>query len=246
MGIRWRALAALVCAAALTAIAPGAAQARTWIGKWECVDRGAVTGIPNARVELWARGFQGLPPAVTGHVVDTGVTRLNGAFTLNDRGENDNYFVRIVLRDAGGNHLRDWYSPWDWFDDSPLLNSDQPRRNFGGIGLRTPVAGGSPKCATYRGLHFATQEFIRDVGSSAPHSPLQVSADAITGGVPFTRYDTVQWPHDFILDGTPGEFGVMRHEFGHTIRHSLDGGVGHWLVDVAAFFYPRNHRACDV
>src|SRR5205085_9811601 len=42
-----------------------------------------------------------------------------------------------------------------------------------------------------------------------------------------------------------GDYRVPKHEFGHTVRHKLDGGLAHFLFDVGHFNYLQNHSACN-
>ncbi len=36
------------------------------------------------------------------------------------------------------------------------------------------------------------------------------------------------------------------HEFAHSVRHSLDGNFGHFLLDAARYQYPQTHTSCKV
>jgi hypothetical protein len=75
--------------------------------------------------------------------------------------------------------------------------------------------------------------------------------------LPYTQLDIVRWSGLYIGQPSSGlatiywptnasvEDWKVFHEFGHTIRHSLDGGYSHFLRDATRFTYARNHNQCD-
>jgi hypothetical protein len=61
--------------------------------------------------------------------------------------------------------------------------------------------------------------------------------------VPFTTTDRTRWPAGF---PTGAGNSTSFHEFAHSMRHSFDGGLAHFLVDAARFQYPQNHTPCKL
>jgi hypothetical protein len=60
-------------------------------------------------------------------------------------------------------------------------------------------------------------------------------------GTPWTNLDATHWPIHYTTDGGR----VNSHEFGHSVRHSFDGGQNHFNWDVTRFVYARYHDLCD-
>lgn len=60
---------------------------------------------------------------------------------------------------------------------------------------------------------------------------------------PFAMYDEIMVPKDF---GKKMTASKARHEFAHTVRHTLDGDVKHFLGDAApppvGYFYTQSHE----
>lgn len=63
----------------------------------------------------------------------------------------------------------------------------------------------------------------------------------VWAGTPWSNLDTTHWPRHYPTAGG----SVNMHEFGHTIRHSLDGNGAHFAGDVIRFAYARSHSNCD-
>src|SRR6185369_9205652 len=55
-------------------------------------------------------------------------------------------------------------------------------------------------------------------------------------GSPFTTWDTIHWP------GVKKDFGAFYHEFGHRLRHAIDGDVAHFNNDLVWYRYGRHHE----
>jgi len=58
----------------------------------------------------------------------------------------------------------------------------------------------------------------------------------LSGGSPYTTWDTIHWP------GVYKAWGTFDHEFGHRIRHAADGNVGHFNNDLVWYRYGRHHH----
>ena len=247
--MRFRGVAGLSCLVSLLilgAVLAGSAAARvsTYKGQFQCDDRGVVTPLAGMNVELWERGSPDfLPVEIVGHRVDQDFTAADGSFELTTEDNNDNYFVRMALRDAHGVHLRDFWGINDWSVDTGARRNDVPVQDYGGMVFSTP--GQSHKCAIWAGFHASHERYREEIGPDVPPLGVELQADAVTAGTPFTPGTTTLWPGGYPVGGNPGEDTVTRHEFGHVIRHGFDGDFGHFLSDVATYNYLRNHAPCD-
>ena len=236
---------AALCALAVLGAAPSAQATTTYRGQWQCSDRGAVRAIPSAEVELWARGWDWLRPEVAGRIVDRGHTAEDGSFSLQAPSTPDRYFVRVLLRDARGLHVRALISFVDVTEDSVLLANDRPVRDLAGIVSNDNSHSRSPSCALYGAFHDAASNFQAVVGSPPPLPTLAINTYVPFIGVPFTAPGLIQWPGDYNVGATPGAPSVPAHEFAHAFRFAMDGDFGHFLYDVGAYAYPQNHNICD-
>lgn len=238
------AFAAWVIVAGLAA-SPAAAKVATYQGTFLCDDRGHIDPLGGMNVELWERGSPDfLPVEIVGHRVDHGFTDASGNFSLTTEDNNDNYFVRMALRDAHGVHLRDFLGINDWSVDSEQKRNDVAVRDYGNIVFSNP--GQSPKCAIWNGVHKANERFRAEMGVDPPSHGVELEADAVTAGVPFTPGTSILWPGGFPVGyGGGGDDSITRHEYGHVIRQGYDGDFGHFLGDVVTYNYLQNHEVCN-
>ena len=203
--------------------APATARVSTYKGQFQCDDRGSVAPLAGMNVELWERGSPDfLPVEWVGHRVDQDFTTADGSFAMTTEDNNDNYFVRMALRDAYGVHLRDFWGINDWSVDTGQRRNDVPVQDYGGLLFSTP--GQSHKCAIWAGVHAAYERYRAEIGSELPSHGVELQADAVTAGVPFTPGTSILWPGGFPVGyGGGGDDSITRHEFGHVIRHGFDG-----------------------
>lgn len=237
----------LLTLAALAAVlaAPAAARVTTYKGQFQCDDRGAISPLAGMNVELWERGSPDfLPVEWVGHRVDQDFTAADGSFAMTTEDNDDNYFVRMALRDGFGVHLRDFWGINDWSVDTEQKRNNVPVQDYGGLLFSTP--GQSHKCAIWSAVHSAYQTYREEIGAELPWRGVEIQADAVTAGTPFTPGTSILWPGGFkVGHGEGGDDSIARHEFGHVIRHGLDGDFGHFLGDVAAYNYAQNHEPCN-
>jgi hypothetical protein len=225
--------------------APAAARVTTYKGQFQCDDRGTVTPLAGMNVELWERGSPDfLPVEWVGHAVDRGFTGADGSFSMTTPDNDDNYFVRMALRDAHGVHLRDFWGINDWSVDTGQRRNNVPTQDYGGLVFSTP--GQSHKCAIWAGVHGANEAYRAEIGSDLPSHGVEIQADAVTAGVSFTPGTSILWPGGFPVGYSGGgDDSITRHEFGHVIRHGFDGDFGHFLGDVLTYNYLQNHETCN-
>jgi hypothetical protein len=245
--LRLTLLGALAGLAALGAVlAPAAgAQRAVYKGQFQCDDRGTVTGLPGMNVELWKRGESWLPVEWVGSRVDQDFTDSAGNFRMTTPESEDNYFVRMALRDAKGVHLRDFWGISDWSVDAEQKRNNVRTHDYGGLLFSSP--GQSHKCAIWAGVRSAYEEYREQVDIGGfPWGGVEIQADAVTAGVPFTPGTSILWPAGFPVGyGGAGDDSITRHEFGHVIRHGFDGDFGHFLGDVLTHNYLQNHEPCN-
>jgi len=223
--------------------APASAQRTVYEGQYQCNDRGVVTPLAGMNVELWKRGDSFWPVEWVGRRVARGYTGSDGGFSMRAPEEEDNYFVRMALRDAYGVHLRDFWGINDWSEDLPERRNDVRTRNFGAHVFAK--SGKSHKCAIWAGVHKAYEEFRSETGTELPSRGVEIEADSV-GEVPFTPGTSMLWTPDYPAghDDAPDD-STTRHEFAHAMRHGLDGDFGHFVGDAATFNYAQSHRPCD-
>jgi hypothetical protein len=221
-----------------------AGQHTVYKGQWLCDDRGSISPLAGMNVELWKRGWDWLPVEISGSRITQGFTDGEGRFAMTSSTDDDNYFVRMALRDAHRVHLKDFWGINDWSVDSAGTHNDVAVRNLGGLLLSTP--GQSHKCAIWAGVHGANEEFRSITGFEVASHGVEIDADAVTAGVPFTPGTTIFWPGGFEVGyGGPGDATITHHEFAHVIRHGFDGDFGHFLGDVVTYNYLQNHQPCN-
>jgi hypothetical protein len=230
------ALAVIACSALASA---GAAAAVSFEvkGQWVCNNRGTVTPLAGARVELWKNNSYWFDDKL-----GATHTAANGSYSFGVRaGENFDLYAKVVLNDDQGVHLGEWYSFSDWDADTSTTGSRSGLVNLGTWELSRDKGSGTPKCAVFQGAHNAYQNYKQVVGSAPPDSSYFISADFPCCGVPFTTLDTTRWPGGY---ETGSSYSVNFHEFAHSVRHSFDGGLAHFLYDVARFGYAKSHSLC--
>ncbi|HEU4907145.1 MAG TPA: Ig-like domain-containing protein [Solirubrobacterales bacterium] len=236
---------ALIAIALLGALptAPASAHRTTVKGFFGCSDRGAFSRLRGMNVELWKRGPSIFPVEMVGTQVERQYTRPNGSFRFRTEAAEEEYFVRMALRDADGVHLRDFWGVNDWSVDSPDFRNSVARRQ---LGLRVFAKPGvSHKCAIWAAASAANRDYKVVTGRELPSRGVEIRADAVTAGVPLTPGTSIFWPGDYPAGNAgPGDDATVRHEFGHVIRHGLDGSIAHFLTDVARFNYLQFHNPC--
>jgi hypothetical protein len=243
--LRGASLVALMVSMLAAWLAPPASAERTiYRGQFLCDDRGTVEPLGGMTVQLWKRGWDWLPVEISGGRVDEGFTKADGTFRLTSTPDDDNYFVRMALRDGHGVRLKDFWGINDWSIDIAQMRNDRPIRDYGGQRFSTP--GQSHKCAIWAGVHNAYEEYRTEVGSELPTRGVLIEADAVTAGVPLAPHTSIWWPGGFPVGyGGGGDDSITRHEFGHVIRHGFDGDLGHFLGDVVTHNYLQTHEVCN-
>ncbi len=228
-------------------MAPASASASTSFevkGQWLCNNRGTVTPLVGARVELWKNNSYWFDDKL-----GAAHTTSSGSYNFSVRA-NDNFdlYAKVVLNDDQGVHLGDWYALSDWDTQTETTGSHSGLVNLGTYEISGDGGSGTPKCAVFQGAHNAYQNYKQVIGSPPPDTSYTILSDFPCCGVPFTTTDTTRWPSNYETGGgsLDGGYSVNFHEFAHSVRHSYDGGTAHFLFDVARFGYLKTHSLCQV
>jgi hypothetical protein len=249
-----RRLLAVATLGVLLLVAVRAGDARASVsfevkGQWTCDNRGTVTPLAGARVELWRPG--GISTLWIDEKLGATHTNASGAYSFGVRAD-DNFdlYAKVVMNDDQGVHLGDWYSFSDWDTETQTVGSHAGIVNLGNWQISHENGAGTPKCAAFQGAHNAYQNYKQLMGTPPPDTSYLISSDYPCCGVPFTTLDTTHWPDGYETGYGPkdadGGYAVNFHEFAHSVRHSFDGGALHFLYDAARFGYPKSHELCLV
>ncbi len=229
-------------ALALLVALPEPAAARIWEttfrGQWSCNDRGRYLPMAGVRVELWRRYAKWSPRALDTKVGQTW-TDADGAYSIHTRtsASDSHDFYPVVPLDG----LTEF--PFSGFEYTTRFQVDDvPERDFG-VAIVSDT-----RCAVWLGFLRALRDYRAATGSAGSGGFGGVLYGAPTAGVPFALYDVVWWPSghapSMTLAGDGFGYDTARHEFAHTVRHTLDGSLTHWLGDVAAYNYAQQHSLC--
>jgi hypothetical protein len=232
---------------ALIAINPASARASVNFevkGQQTCDNRGTVTPLVGARVELW-RSISYWPDEKLGATH----TNSNGSWSFSVHADNNfDLYAKIVMNDDAGVHLGNWYSFSDESSETGETESHAGVVNLGTWQISRENGKGTPDCAAFQGAHNAYQNYKKIIGSAPPDSSYLISSDFPCCGVPFTTTDTSHWPDGYETGYGPtdpdGGYAVNFHEFAHSVRQSFDGGTLHFLADVVRYGYIKNHELC--
>ena len=106
--------------------------------------------------------------------------------------------------------------------------------NFGDINIS------DEHCRAYMRFYAAVKSYISRTGTSLPYSTLHVSTNAVFA----SWFNTVYATLDRIRIGRGEDLTTKtaQHEVAHTVRHSYDGNIGHFLVDVGRYNYAQHHH----
>ena len=183
---------------------------------------------------------------------------FQGSLWANTEGD---YYAKLVLDDTEGVHLNDSWTSSFWSTPTSRQNNREAIVDLGEWVISKDNGWGTPKCAIWQGARTAYQEFKTTVGSYSP--PGDYSIVLYKGFLsPFSYLATTNWPDNYPTGWfrEPPNFSPLAtppqgdkfhdyvtnfHEFGHTVRHSLDGDQAHFLFDAATFTYARKHNHCN-
>jgi hypothetical protein len=221
-------------------------------GAWFCQDVGNhIFPLQHAVVEFFRYRSDWYDDKV-GEVV----TNDDGTYSIDLwAGRQGDYYSRIHLDDHLGAHLN---GSWDlnfWSTDSEHLSNQKPLLDFGSLVISRAGGMETPKCSIWNGAHQAHEEYKRTVPPPNPQ-PVPDYSIIIWEGfrAPYSSLASTNWPDAYSPSITPGytqfddfrDFMVNFHEFGHTIRQSVDGDYTHFVNDASLYTYARFHGYCDL
>lgn len=150
-------------------------------------------------------------------------------------------YIRIVYNNDKGVRLTNELD-WDRYFDTP----QHDHNNFEGeldigrwiIGHDVGI-GNASKCGVWMAACNAWDEYVEIMGETPPSGKFDVEYwSGVWSGTPWTNDNTTHWPIHYSTS-------IMRHEFGHLIRHAFDGNRNHFNWDVTRFRYARFHNPCN-
>ena len=193
--------------------------------------------MSGARIELWRSRSYWRDEKITSRHLGA-----DGRYSIPVKAsDNFDLYVKVLLHDDDGVELENWYSPFTW-----ETTTSNKRSRSGTVDLGTWQIGkdgsGTPKCAIWQGVHNAYGNYRQIIGSRPP-SNIKIEAEFPCCGTPFTTTNTIRWPGGYAVRAN---YSVPFHEFAHSVRHSLDGNFGHFLLDAARYQYPQTHTSCKV
>jgi hypothetical protein len=201
--------------------------------------------IIGARVEFWHNYVGGTIDFDTTQVASPVYTDDQGFYrSANIHGDDvTNYYAKLVLNDdvAGGGtgvRLHQFYTQGSEYYLSPLADDSKGDAHFDRI-LNDDLGTSAPECAIWQNAHEAYKIYRDKVGGFPPSPDYDISIE-IASGKPWTTLSTTHWPFN-----TQPDFTQSKHEFAHSIRHTLDGDDAEFYQDVMRFAYARlNHDGC--
>jgi hypothetical protein len=195
------------------------------------------------------------------HLIASTHTDQNGSWSFHLHAVGDTgdppFYARLVLDDDQGVRLFDgWAKFFDsWSLETARAGNNGPLVDYGTYEIARGGGSGTPKCAVWQGAHNAYQDYVSETGQTPP-SPTHWISYGWPTSTPFTTIGQTNWPdgyetaHADEKDASgnyiDGGYAIDFHEFGHDIRHSLDGGLGEFLKDVVRYDYPQNHQQCKL
>ena len=212
-------------------------------------DLGFIRPVKNAVVEIYRNVDYGAD-----HKDGETTTDANGnfqaSFTTNDE---NTYYAKCVANDEQGVYLHDSWTLDIWGGNSYNRgsNKDNAVIDLGGTVFTEDNGKTVPRISLWQGSHTAYQEYISSVGSPPPTGDYEIR---LWSGfeTPYSYLSTTEWPIGYPNNFNPpagtndfNDYLVSFHEFGHTVRHSLDGNGAHFLYDATRFDYARSHSICE-
>jgi hypothetical protein len=161
----------------------------------------------------------------------------------------DSYYARVRLTDSIHVKLVEAINSSVWSKDSRNDSNSHVQVDAGVIDLRKDGGTGVSECGIWHGAKAAYDDFIKTTGHNPPVYDYEILLWK-TISVPYSFLSTTNWPEGYPPGPDPSakdEFvrnRVSFHEFGHTVRHSLDGDEAHFLFDAVRFTYARFHDFC--
>jgi hypothetical protein len=214
-------------------------------GQFLYVNEGDVQPLRGAQVEIFRYRSDWYDDRV-----DSTFTDDEGRFSRDLFASLDgDYYARLRLFSAEV-QVEDADNSSVWSIDTQHQTNRGGLIEVGSIQISRDAGHGTPRAAVWQGFRNAALEFQQTCGRPVPGGFLNV---VVFRGMitPLTFYDEVHWAHAY-PSGTvffPEQTAIrcyraVSHEFGHVIRHLLDGSFFHWNDDSTLYLYGRSHGPC--
>jgi hypothetical protein len=214
---------------------------------------GVTFPLAGARIELMNSNADG--STIFDDIMGTSYVQEDGSFSVTGTGvdpgnwnwSKPDVYIRVVYNDDHGVRLTDELDN-DRYADTPEHdhNNFEGTLDIGswvtGVGVQGPSPtklGDGTQPGVWHEARQAYMEYQKIVGTDPPAGHYDVEYwSGVWSGTPWTNDNTTHWPIHYPTV-------AVRHEFGHTIRHSFDGDRDHFNWDVTRFRYARSHDICD-
>jgi hypothetical protein len=177
--------------------------------------------------------------------------------------DHNTYYAKLRLN-GGGVYLRDWWTKDNKYYDTPNKgNNTVAVIDLGATTISRDNGAGTPKSSVWQGGRAAWQEFLGTMGTAPPlDSPYEIVNQNTVSGLVWTARSTTNWEDNtrtWFFTGSPiaesdpkfdtyfsqfDIYSVNFHEFGHAIRHTVDGDINHFNADDSRYGYARYHTYC--
>jgi hypothetical protein len=178
--------------------------------------------------------------------------------------DEDTYYAKLRLNDVAGVYMHEWWNPGikDYNSVNRGSNS-QPVIDLFGTVITRDGGNGTPKSAAWQGGRAAYQEFIRTFSAPPPTGDYEIVNQNTVTGMTWTARSTTNWEEGTatekysnttpVAPGMAGfdpyfsqlvNYSTNFHEFGHALRHTIDGDQRHFTDDATRWTYARGHGLC--
>jgi hypothetical protein len=229
-------------------------------GWFESTQLGKTFPVESALVEI----YRDVPYQLDQFVGST-ITGADGSYDVklwaNDA---DTYYAKLRLNDVAGVYLHEGGNPSiKDYNSSNRGSNAQPVIDLGGTNITVDGGSGTPKSAVWQGGHAAFQEFIHTFGAPPPTGDYEIAIQYTKSSMTWTARSTTNWeegtqtykystgaptaPTDAGFDPYFSQFfnySTNFHEFGHALRHTIDGDQRHFTDDASRWTYARGHNWC--
>ena len=223
-----------------------------------CSDNGTVAPLAHARIEMMDSDADG--STIFDDTMGQSTTDGSGHFDFSGSGgdpgsyswSRPDVYVRVTLSDEDLtpfpvrltdelNSARSWDSPEHDHDN---VEGDVVIGSFTwGTSYDPNAVHNSSQCGVWLKARKEYLDYTSIAGQYAPPYHYDVEywtgVFPITTETPWTNTDTTHWPRHYV------DIPTVTHEFGHAIRHSLDGNQDEFNLDVVRFVYAQSHDLCD-
>jgi len=182
--------------------------------------------IPYVKVHLYDNRWIG-----RGRRLATSRTGVNGCFRMSGKGRKAYVSVEYQYSGTYGNMEVENSLGWNRRDKTSTRKA-QSNINYGVVNFS------GTNCKTYNVFYTALVNYKQRTSMALPYKTLNVKTNYwLHGGTPYALLSQVRIPRNY----RHIDVSMALHELAHTLRHSLDGNMAHFLYDVMRYRYMRSH-----